>query len=233
MSLLTRIAAAVIMPLMLAGCLFQPGKFTSTLDINADRSFAFSYFGEIHAVNMDKISEGIPGADSASSDDETKSDDDSASKPAGMTEAQKVELAETLAKEAGFRRVEYRGDDVWFVDYRISGTMSHSFVFPYNSDAEMMFPFLAVEVRANGTVRLKAPAFTGSSSRPDMSGMGSAMGEANDRIDGEFTVSTDAEIISQTNEEGAVTGPDGRKTIRWRITPQTKTAPMAVLRMRN
>lgn len=232
MSLLSRIAAAVTMPLMLAGCLFQPGKFTSTMDINADRSFAFSYFGEIHAVNMDKITEGIPGADSMSNE-RPKDGGESGSESGGMTEAQKAELAETLAKEAGFRRVEYRGNDVWFVDYRISGTLSHSFVFPYNSDAEMMFPFLAVEVRANGTVRMKAPAFTGSSSRPDMSGLGATPGESNDRIDGEFTLSTDTEIISQTNEDGAVTGPDGRKTIRWRITPQTNTAPMAVLRMRN
>lgn len=230
MNRLARLFAIAVMPLFLTACLFQPGKFTSTLDINADRSFVFSYLGEIHAIDMDKMA----GGDLAMASGETAPSDQAAAKseekPSGMTEAEKAALAETLAKEAGFRRVEYRGDDVWFVDYRIAGTLNHSFLFPFNSDAEMVFPFIVIEVRANGTVRMKAPAFAKAQGQQAAAPI--PMGEGNSRIDGEFTLTTDAEIISQTNEEGAVTGADGRKTIKWRVTPQTDVAPMAVLRMR-
>ena len=48
-----RIAAASCLPLLLAGCLLAPGRFTSSLDIRADRSFTFAYQGEVHAVASD------------------------------------------------------------------------------------------------------------------------------------------------------------------------------------
>lgn len=232
MTLFARMLAICTVPLMLTACLFQPGKFTSSLDINADRSFVFSYLGEIRAAEMDELTKGLPKAETADGSKDA-AEDAAEEKPGGMSEAEKAALADTLSKEAGFRKVEYRGDDIWFVDYRIAGTLSHSFVFPYNLDAEMIFPFVVIEPRANGTVRMKAPAFASSAMQPDVPGMGGNMGGGNDRIEGDFTVTTNAEIISQTNEDGAVTGPDGRKTIRWRITPQTSTAPMAVFRMKN
>lgn len=226
----SRLVAVTLMPLLLAACIFQPGKFTASLDINADRSFVFSYLGEIHAADMKEMTQAMV-ADAASGDDAAKPKDATA-QPEGMTEAQKAALADTLAKEAGFRKVEYRGDDLWFVDYRMAGTLSHSFLFPYNLDAEMIFPFIVVEPRGNGTVRMKAPAFAKSSTQPNMAGMPVGNGSGNSRIDGDFTLTTDAEIISQTNEDGAAIGADGRKTIRWRITPQSDVPPMAVLRMR-
>lgn len=232
MTCFARLVAICTTPFLLTACLFQPGQFTAKLDINADRSFTFSYLGEIHAAEMDELTKGLPGTEGAA-EASAPTDDAAAAKPAGMSEADKAALAETLSKEAGFRKVEYRGENMWFVDYRLSGTLSHSFVFPFNLDAEMIFPFVVIEPRANGTVRMKAPAFAKSTQQPEMPGMGGAMGGGNNRIDGEFTLTTDAEIISQTNEDGATPGPDGRKTIRWRVTPQTDTAPMAVLKMRS
>ena len=41
----------------------------------------------------------------------------------------------------------------------------------------------------------------------------------------------DAEIVSQSNEEGARTA-GGRKSVSWRVTPLTKEAPSAVLRLK-
>jgi hypothetical protein len=225
---LVRMIAACMMPLLLAACLFQPGKFSSTLDINADRSFVFTYLGEIQVADMEKMTEGM-----TPTSDDKESAPPAEVKPKGMTEAEKAALAETLAKEVGFRKVEYRGDDIWFVDYRMVGMLTHSFLFPYNLDAEMIFPFVVIEPRANGTVRMKAPAFAKSSGQPGAAALPTGDMGSNTRIEGDFTLTTDAEIISQTNEDGAATGADGRKTIRWRITPQTDTAPMAVLRMRN
>lgn len=226
---LSRLAAVLMLPLLLTACLFQPGKFTSTIDINADRSFVFTYLGEIQAIDTNEMAGGLTAVDDGQQQGSTAPKDE---KKPGMTEAEKAELAQILSKEAGFRRVEYRGDNIWFVDYRMAGTLTHSFVFPYNLDAEMIFPFVAIETRANGTVRVKAPAFAKSANRPDMSGMGPDMGGGNDRIEGDFTLTTDAEIVSQSNEDGAETGADGRKTIRWKITPQSETPPTAVLRVR-
>ena len=116
MTRLARLIAVAVMPFLLTACLFQPGKFTATLDIDADRSFIFAYLGEIHAIEMDKMTEGLTSEVPAGG--AKPKPDDAAAKSSKMTEAQKAALAETLAKEAGFRKVEYRGDDVWFVDYR-------------------------------------------------------------------------------------------------------------------
>jgi hypothetical protein len=50
------------------------------------------------------------------------------------------------------------------------------------------------------------------------------------QLDGTFTLDTDATIISQNNEEGA-SASAGRQVIVWKATPQSKTAPMAVLKL--
>ena len=91
-----------------------------------------------------------------------------------------------------------------------------------------MFPFVAVELRANGTVRVQAPAFGNENS---MSASSAMPDKGGDKMDGTFTLDTDAEIVSQNNENGPTTA-GGRKTIVWTATPLTKTAPMAVLRLK-
>jgi hypothetical protein len=37
---------------LLAGCMFSPGKFTSTLDIRKDGRFTYAYVGEIHVLAL-------------------------------------------------------------------------------------------------------------------------------------------------------------------------------------
>lgn len=149
-------------------------------------------------------------------------------------DAQFREIAAQVAKESGYRTVEYRGGGVFYVDYSISGKLTHNFVFPYNQDAKMIFPFLAIELRGKDQLRVKAPGFAqqGGRSTPGMSGMGAPGTSASigKTIDGVFTLTTDAEIVSQNNEDGAVAGPAGR-TIRWHVTPRTADAPMAMLRV--
>jgi hypothetical protein len=49
-------------------------------------------------------------------------------------------------------------------------------------------------------------------------------------MDGTFTLTTDAEIVSQNQEDGARTSGT-TKTIVWRVTNRSKDAPMAVLRV--
>lgn len=224
MSLVTRVALALVAPLLLVGCVLTPGKFVSGLTVNADRSFVFTYAGEVYAADP---SESVPTdkdkdpAAQATADAKKKAD----------TDAKMRAVAEALGKEAGYRSVRYVGDRKFEVDYRIEGRLGHNFTFPFNSDAQAIVPFLMVELRANGTARVKAPGFAAdqaSGSAGAMAGTG-GMGEANARLDGVFTLDTDAEIVSQNSEEGATTS-GARKTIRWRATPLSRDAPTAVLR---
>lgn len=47
--------AAAGMLLVLAGCLLMPGKFTSSLDLRRDGTFAFAYAGEIHVLALSDL----------------------------------------------------------------------------------------------------------------------------------------------------------------------------------
>jgi hypothetical protein len=219
MGVLTRIVLALAAPLLLAGCLLAPGKFTSKLVLNADRSFTYSYAGEVYALD--------PESSMRSSSDERAKPD--ASKKA-EAEAKNRAIAEALSKEAGYRSVRYMGEGKFLIDYQVSGTLTHNFVYPFNVDAQAIVPFVAAELRANGTVRVKAPGFASEAKNEmgPMSGMGDSSGE---KLDGSFVLETDAEIVSQNNEDGPVAA-GARKTITWRVTPLTRDAPTAVLRLK-
>ena len=231
---LLRTAFALIAPLFLFGCILTPGKFVSNLTVNADRSFAFAYQGEVYAIDP---SSAMGDLGESSSPDES-ADGNKAKADAATAASKKLEqdaknkaLVEALSKEAGYRSVSYLGDGKFMIDYAISGKLGYNFVFPFNSDAEAVFPFLMIELRANNSVRIRAPGFA-NDSKTDKSGMG-AMGGADaaaSKLDGIFTLDTDAQIISQNNEEGAITAGK-RSIIKWRATPLTKDAPTAVLRM--
>jgi hypothetical protein len=52
-----RIVIALLAPLLLGGCLFSPGKFTSELQLFADDQFAFTYDGEIQMLALGKLAE--------------------------------------------------------------------------------------------------------------------------------------------------------------------------------
>lgn len=241
-----------LLPLLLWGCVVTPGKFVSTLDIRADRSFTFTYQGEVWAVDLgEQIGKGMGGGlsddtEEASDEDEAtlkptkiayrdKDEDDAATKAEKAAEdaAKTAELerkrraiADSLRKEAGYRKVDYMGDGRFVIDYSISGKLTHNFIYPFNADAEVIFPFIAIELRGRDTIRMKANAFAaGSSSKgiPGPEGLG-------DKLDGVFTLTTDAEIVSQNTEDGATSGPRG-KSITWKANPTTKDAPMAVLRV--
>lgn len=243
MGRLFKAAVALLLPFALASCVLAPGKFVSVLKIDADRHFSFSYVGEVYAIDLGDEMKGLGDtpADKTdpSSDDGTDSPtvrpaalqkgdkDDPAAKKAAA-DARNREIAAALSKEAGYRKVSYVGDGKFQIDYAASGTLDHAFVFPYNLDAEAVFPFVIVELRANGTARVKAPGFANDSSTKNVPGAG----QQTSKLDGVFTLDTNAEIVSQNNEDGATAGTPGRKTIVWKATPLTKDAPTAVLRLK-
>lgn len=233
------LAAALLVPLAIAACLFVPGKFQSTLTIHADRSFTYAYKGEVVAVDVaGMMGKAVGGfADALSNDAAAPDGEDGQPMPdleptpeeKAKKDAEYRDIAAKLAKEAGYRAVEYRGDGVFYVDYEISGVLTHNFTYPYNQDSGMIFPFVGVELRGDDTLRVKAPGFA-KQNDSDSGGMGSSE-EALARLDGTFTLATDAEIVSQNNEEGAEASGTTR-TIRWKVTPTSEDAPMAVLRVK-
>ena len=246
----SRICAAIAPLFLLSACLLTPGKFTSTLDVRADRSFTFAYTGEVIASNfgddlknMGKSGDDAPdeddpdeqgtayyhqissGAAATDSGEDGKGDDDGDEQE---KQAKMQAIADALAKEDGYRSIRYIGDNKFDIDYRISGRLDHSFLFPFNIDAQAVFPFVAIEVRKDGKVRVQAPGFASDNdaSGGPMGGMG-ADKSAKER-EGTFTLTTDAKIVSQNQEDGAIDTPSGKQIV-WKITPLTHIAPMAVL----
>ncbi len=256
--------------LLLSACLLTPGKFESTLDIRADRSFTFTYKGEVIASDPSDIGKDLKDAGRSGEDDTPVAEDEEATlqsigwqsgkdeqkaadqntgdqnaggkdqdfsdvdtdadaKADAATKQRKIDaIVAALRKEKGFRSVSYAGDNKYLIDYAISGNLTHSFVFPFNMDAEFVFPFVAIELRGDDRVRVKAPGYANGSANKK-SGMGSGSDEVGKFLDGHFTLTTDASIISQNQEDGATTVA-GKQQIRWTITPLTSEAPMAVMR---
>lgn len=212
-----RLAWILIAPLLLASCLF-PGTFTSTLDIRKDGSFTYTYVGEVFAVDH--------ATDATSGGEGGDADPAEAEATKAAQEAKRHAAAEALAKEKGYRSVRYVGEGKFLVDYAINGRLDHGFLFPFNSDAEAIFPWVAIEVRGDGTVRVKAPAFGDEGGAP-LPGLGDK-GPAKERS-GTFTLTTDAEIVMHNVEDGIRPGPV--QTLAWTVTPTSKTVPTAVLRL--
>ncbi|MEP9358035.1 hypothetical protein [Sphingomonas sp. KR3-1] len=247
---LRAIAFALAAPLVLASCLFVPGKYESALTIHADRSFTFAYKGEVMAVDLQAFMGKAMQAGMAqgAKGQAGKKDAPSAEPDFTLTPAEKAKqdenfrkLAVEVAKEAGYRTVEYRGNGTFWVDYQISGVLDHGFVFPYNLDNQMIMPWIAVELRGKDVIRVKAPGYvrmsgssTGMGNMGDMSAlamMPGGIGDAFNRLEGTFTLTTDAELVSQNNENGAETvGKD--KTVVWKTDTNTHDAPMASIRVR-
>jgi hypothetical protein len=241
-----RAASALACCLMLGACLVTPGKFESTLDIRADRQFSFTYKGEIISSDMKGMggSSATPGGDPIG--DGAPEKKDSAWRKTALQkgveerfdsgsdrndEAQMQAIAAALSKERGFRSARYVGNHRFEIDYAISGLLTHSFLFPFNSDAEIVLPFVAIELRGEDRVRVKAPGYSNGfdKSRGPM-GQSSADEDAAKALDGRFTLTTNAEIVSQNQEDGAQSAAEGKRIV-WRITPLTGEAPMATLRV--
>jgi hypothetical protein len=208
-----RLALALAAPFLLVSCFLSPGRFVSTLDIRKDRSFTFTYVGEIISADP-KVTDGN-GHDARPA---------TPAAPTAETIAQRKAIAEALSKEEGYRSVEYLGGDRFRVDYVVSGRLDRGFVYPINLDAMAFIPWIAAEVRKDGTVRIKAPGFGDPS---EQLGSGTPSEPAEGR-QGSFTLTTDATLVMQNNEEGMAPGP-GTKVV-WHITPTTKAVPTAVVR---
>ncbi len=149
-----------------------------------------------------------------------------------------AKLVATLRKMRGWEAVSYRGDGIYDVRYRTKGVLTHSFLFPVLEDMPAMTHFISVTPRTDGSVRVQAPGFGGEQAGmgqglPMMMAMGAMQNRGEDaaRIvlpDGQFTIRTDGEILTNNTEEGPAV-EDGMKVLRWSVDESNKAAPTALI----
>ncbi|MES2120631.1 MAG: hypothetical protein V4513_08665 [Pseudomonadota bacterium] len=182
-------AFVIAAPMLLTGCLWGPGKFSSQLTIKKNASFVLDYRGEL-VLQLPPDAQPEPwkasmahcstddGEDRACTAEEIakqKADhDESAAKKLkesedvakafglpGLDDASNRAFAAKLMKYAGWRSVTYRGKGVFDVDYHMEGRATQDFLFPALPDNDMLIPFIAIRRRTDGSVLVTAPAFTG------------------------------------------------------------------------
>lgn len=153
-------------------------------------------------------------------------------------------LAARLSGQAGFKRVTYKGNGVYDVDYSISGQLAYDYAFPTIERMPQVLPFVALNRRANGEVRIDSPLMQQAAlSMPGgnaanifaqvqaaKQGKNAAVAKDFPVLDGHFTLTTDGVILSNNTEHGAKPAVGG-KQLDWEINFMTPIAPMALIEL--
>ena len=268
--------------LLLAACIFSPGKFVSTLDVRRDGSFRYAYTGEIHLLALSKLAQmgreaegkaefvlqpcyadGTTEERNCSEDEVNTQKRDWAESQARAEERRRrdadqmkavmggidpsdpkaaEELAARLRKQAGWKRVDYKGDGLFDVDFAIGGQLDRDFAFPTVERFPQANAFVTISPRQDGTVRIDAPGFGPLGSMEPWRSMmrGAAMAEAGKQDgerpspfpspDGRFTITTDAGVLANNTDDGPQAAPNGQK-LEWTVNARSEAAPMALLRL--
>lgn len=147
------------------------------------------------------------------------------------------ELASRLRRQYGWNSVTYKGNGLYDVDFRISGSLTHDFAFPTFEKMPQIVPFFVINRRSDGTARVDSPALgNDDNSMSSMAGFG-AMAAADKgmtdmpglpQMDGTFTLTTDGTILANNTDEGPKADPAGKR-LEWKITPREKAGPMALI----
>jgi hypothetical protein len=149
------------------------------------------------------------------------------------------ELANRLRRQEGWRRVDYKGDGLFDVDFAISGTLDRDFSFPSIERFPMANAFVAVNRHKDGTLRLDAPGFATASGTDSLRALmalgaaGKAGGEGPPSLpvtEGTFTLTTDAAILANNTDEGAKADTAGQR-LDWAVNARVAAAPTALLRL--
>lgn len=156
------------------------------------------------------------------------------------------EFVARIKKQKGWRTVVHKGNGLFEVDYAISGRIDQDFTFPIIEKTQGLTPFVVAVARANGAVRIDAPAFAAAGQGAFMGGsMGGllpifqAMGAAGGsdeakmfaglpKLDGTFTLHTDGDILTNNTDDGPATQGQMR-TLAWKITPRRDQPPEALI----
>ena len=150
----------------------------------------------------------------------------------GLDDESNRAFAAKLSKYAGWRSVTYRGKGVFDVDYHFEGRATQDFLFPALPDNNLIIPFIALRRRADGSVLVTAPAFTGGGG-PMAAAAGPGMPKGDgpvSRAEGRFTVITDGEILTNNSEDGAAPHPVGRQ-VHWDVNSASTKIPETLIRL--
>lgn len=151
------------------------------------------------------------------------------------------ELAERLERQRGWNSVDYRGDGLFVVEFAISGSLDHDFVFPTIERMPTANAFVSVNLRDSDQVRVDAPGYGAQQEANPMFGGASlaamaamAEGDENNELpnivspEGTFTIVTDGRILANNTDEGPVAHASGQ-SLAWEITPRTNQPPTALI----
>ncbi len=146
-----------------------------------------------------------------------------------------------LTKQKGWNSVVHKGEGVFEVDYAISGTLDRDFIFPNIPDVATANPMVVVRVRKDNNVEVDAPGFGSDAQMSKNSNLLAAIaqkeakdGEENPftaKTDGTFTVTTNAEILTNNTEDGPASAGAKGKSLIWKVDPQTNKRPEALLKI--
>jgi hypothetical protein len=149
------------------------------------------------------------------------------------------EFARRLQGYEGWKRVVHKGKGVFEVDYEVSARLDHDFVFPVFPTIDFVIPFVEVNRAVGGKVRISAPAFvqgSDSSLRAFTGNQGGSMGAGTGgdlpRPQGRFTVTTDAEVLTNNTQDGPAAGAGGTRVLTWTVGPLDAKKPEALLQLR-
>jgi len=152
------------------------------------------------------------------------------------------ELAERLRRQEGWKRVDYRGDGLFEVDFALSSTLGHDFAFPTLERFPIATAFVVVNLRQGHVVRVDAPGFAeqgGANPLQSIAGLaalGAASSAAAETIPqvpemaGTFRIVTDGQILANNTDEGPQATAEGR-VLDWTVNRRTEIAPTALIKL--
>jgi len=152
------------------------------------------------------------------------------------------ELAARLRRQEGWKRVEYRGDGLFEVEFSLSSRLGHDFTFPTLERFPMSNSFVVANLRQGNSVRIEAPGFapmgSGNPLQSMVTGMASTFPAAQDsgatqplpEMDGTFRIVTDGRILANNTDEGPAAGTGGQ-VLEWTVNRRTQSAPMALIQL--
>lgn len=156
------------------------------------------------------------------------------------------EFIARIKKQKGWRDIVHKGDGLFMIDYAVSGRIDQDFTFPVIEKTQGLAPFVVAVARANGAVRIDAPAFAASAESGFLGGgMGGliqilqtfgAAGDSDEakmfaslpKPQGSFTIRTDGEILTNNTDDGPV-ATGSMKELVWRINSRSNRAPEALI----
>lgn len=155
------------------------------------------------------------------------------------------ELAARLRRQEGWKRVDYRGNGLFDVEFEMASRIGHDFAFPTFERFPMSNSFVVATLRQGNTVRVEAPGFAtrggGNPFQGMMTGMAGVFGAVAaaqpdsdipklPEVNGTFRIVTDGEILANNTEEGPRAGTGGQ-VLEWTINRRTQAGPMALIKL--